>query len=493
MTMTSLTSILRNIDEEHVHRAIVWGGALVVVGGVGLSFYSLHRFAHPRKAAAVKYTFPPPEEQQRRLAAFSSAPFREECKSTTNLTVASYPGMREIVDRFNCKLTIKGGAIGEKPVECLDLTTYDYHSFSTHNAVVDTARKTVSAYGVGSCGPRGFYGTIKPHLDVEKDLYTFLGTEDAVIYSFSYATVSTVISCFASRSDYIVVDREVCSPVEEGCALSRAKVLTYNHNDMEDLERAMKEVAAVDNPKKPKRRLLVTEGVFLNTGVICNLPKIKELAEKYKFRILLEDSYGFGAIGKTGRGTPEYYGMPTTAVDVYVGSMSAAMGAVGGFCAGYGAVVDVQRLGVTAYVFSASLPPYITAGVSTVLDIMSKDTSYVTNLQKKSALFRKSLREAMPKMKLVTICGSDASPIVVVRVDPAYRQKHGDDAIEDKLQRVVNAAEVEKIAITRHIFAKDERGYNEPSLRVVVKSQASDADLKAAAATIAHAITTEFV
>lgn len=490
--MTILSTLTNEKNSSQVRCAVALSAGVTLASLIGAAAFSIRKSAIKKKIASDKPALPSLEEQQRRLQAFASLPFREECVVTSNVAVPSYPGCREVVDRFHCKITIKGATVGETPVECLDLTTMDYHSFSSNPKVVDVARKTVCAYGVGSCGPRGFYGTIKPHMDAETDIKNFLKTEDAVIYSFSYATIATLISCFAHRGDYLLMDKEVCSQVEEGCTLSRANLQTYKHNDMEDLERLMKEVAAKDGTKNPHRRLVVTEGLFLNNGNVCNLPKIKELCEQYQFRIIMDDSFGFGALGKTGRGTPEHFNLSASDIDVYVGSMSASLGAVGGFCAGVTPMVDFQRLGAAAYVFSASLPPYITAAVSTVLDVMDKDTSYALNLQKKSAVFRKSLREAMPKMKHVVICGLDVSPIVVVRVEAGYREAHGDADVEDKLQRVVNAVEREKIAITRQFFTKDERNYNEPSLRVVIKSQAAEAELKAAAATIAHAITTEF-
>lgn len=410
---------------------------------------------------------------------------------TSNVNVPSR-GERTVTERLGWKITVENPSIAEAPVECLDLSTFDYHSFSTHPQVVDVARKTVSAYGVGSCGPRGFYGTIKPHLDAEKDIMEFLKTEDAVIYSFSHATVGTLVSCFAGRQDYILMDGGCSRAVYEGCLLSRANLTPYDHNNMADLEEKMKGVAEKDGKRAPHRRVVVTEGLFYGDGSICNLPKIKELCDKYKFRLLLEDSYGFGALGKSSRGTPDHFGIPVSAIDVYVGSLSNSLGAVGGFCAGSSAMVDFQRLGSHAYVFSASLAPYVTAAVSSVLSILDKDFSFSENLQKRSTVFRKSLREAMPKMKHVELLGTDASPIVVLRAEAGYRKNLGDDAVEEKFQKVVNMVEKEKILIYRHTFNRADANFNEPSIRIIVKSQIPEADLKAAAAAIAHAITTEF-
>lgn len=493
--MKALLPLSQYTNDPKVRRAGIVMGVVVGAGiTIRLVSFTLSRKNAKNSAsvAAKKISTAlaaiPVEEQERRIQAFTSRPFRENEVVTSNLHVPSYAGTREVADRFHCKITLTGGVQGNEKVECFDFVTFDYHSFSSNPVVIETARKTVCAYGVGSCGPRGFYGTVKPHLDVEKDLAAFLQTESAVVYSFSYATVATLVSCFASRGDFIVMDKEVNSAVEEGCSLCRANLSTYLHRNMEDLERALQEVVRKDSKNGPNRRLIVTEGVFSNTGSICPLREIKKLADKYKFRILLDDSYGFGAIGEKGRGTPEYWDMKTSDIDVYVGSLHAAMGGVGGFCAGREAVVNFQRLSATAYVFSASLPPYITAGVSTVLELMKNDSSYVTALKTKSSMFRKLLAETMRKKKDILICGDEFSPIVILRVSPEYLAQHDPKEVDDRLQKVVNAAEQQKIAISRHIFTKEERNYNEPSLRIVIKSQVEIADLKAAVATIADVI-----
>lgn len=493
--MKVLSPLSQYTNDAKVRRAGIAVG-VVVAAGVTIRLVSLTLCRRDSKKSAggaskkvaTALAAIPLEEQERRIQAFASCPFRKNEMVTSNLHVPSYAGTREVVNRFHCKITLTGGVEGNEKVECFDFVTFDYHSFSSNPVVADVARKTVCAYGVGSCGPRGFYGTVKPHLDVEKDLALFLQTESAVVYSFSYATVATLVSCFASRGDFIVMDREVNSAVEEGCSLCRANLSTYLHRNMEDLERVLQEVVRKDSKNGPHRRLIVTEGVFANTGSICPLREIKQLADKYKFRILLDDSYGFGAIGANGRGTPEHWDMKTSDVDVYVGSLHAAMGGVGGFCAGRSAMVNFQRLSATAYVFSAALPPYVTAGTSAVLELLQNDSSCVTALKTKSSMFRKLLAETMRKKKDILICGDEYSPIVILRVSPEYLAQHDTQEVEDRLQKVVNAAELQKIAISRLIFSKEERSFNEPSLRIVIKSQVEIADLKAAVATIADVI-----
>lgn len=490
--MVSFSSmVVQQVVEHPVHIIVE------LLFAASLAYLLLQRRSRRESAKQQKekrvVNMPSLEEQERRLAAFHSAPFRSECKATSNVAVPEFNGMVEVQSRSGCHMRIAHRDTAEEE-NCLDLATYDYHSFSTNPQVVEVARATVNAYGVGSCGPRNFYGTVKPHLVVEEDLMKFLGTEDAIVYSYAYATVSTLISCFSARNDYLICDDGVGSAVMEGCLLSRSNLRTYKHCDMTELEEMLKKVVAEDHPTKPHRRFVVTEGVFFDSGDICPLPKIVELCRKYRFRLILEDSYGFGALGPTGRGTPEHFGMTAMDVDVYVGSLSTSMGAVGGFCAGASVMVDHQRLSAAAYCFSASLPPYITAAVSEVLSIMNRDTSHTVTLHARSQQIRQHLRKVNfnhEKLKLIDSF-DDISPIIVLAVQPSYVEEEGQEEVENKLQRVVNAAQTKKVAIIRNVYTTEEPIKQIPGLRVVAKSLVSEVELSKALVELVGIIKAEF-
>ncbi|ESL05610.1 serine palmitoyltransferase [Trypanosoma rangeli SC58] len=433
------------------------------------------------------------EEQERRIAQFQSQMFQADSKTATNATVPNRPGMPKVDSREGCYVTIQNAADGNL-LQCLDLATEDFHSFSTHPTVLEVTKKTVVAYGVGSCGPRGFYGTIRPHMDAEKALARFLGVEDAIICSLSFATVSTLISCFAGRGEYIIADDGVNLSIAAGCTLSRATVYRYRHNDMTHLESLLKEVEEKERAtKKLSRRFVITEGLFKNTGDICHLPRILELCEKYKFRIILEDSYGFGCLGSTGRGTHEHFGIPATRIDLYVGSLSTSLGGVGGFCAGTRAVVDYQRLAASAYVFSASLPPYITASVSMSLTLLNEDHTYAEKLQANAKLFRLILRQAglnTGNIRLVE-CDGDVSPILVLRPTDAYAKSHA-QSVEEELEEVVRAARERKVLLLRHLYSDDEQCENFPALRILVKGKATREEIENVANVVVEAVKTFF-
>ncbi|KPI87994.1 serine palmitoyltransferase-like protein [Leptomonas seymouri] len=491
--MSSVSAVFSQQLSEHPFH-ILLELLLAVVLGYLLLHRSIRRAAASKsKQAAKPVNMPSLEEQERRIAAYQSEPFHADGVVTSNVPVPDYKGLTEVCGRGGCHITIlrPGSA---SPEECLDFATYDFHSFSTLAEVVDVARAAVNAYGVGSCGPRSFYGTIKPHLLVEQDLAKFLKTEDAVVYSFAYATVATLISCFSSRGDYLVYDDGVSTSVIEGCKLSRSDIRTYKHCDMASLEEKLKQVVAKDGVGKPRRRFVVTEGVFYNTGDICPLPQILALCHKYKFRLILEDSYGFGTLGKTGRGTPEHFDIPTMDVDVYIGSLSTSMGAVGGFCAGASIMVDHQRLSATAYVFSASLPPYVTASVSQCLTVLDRDHSFVEKLHAHTKYIRKQLRNARFNAEKVYLVDSvdDVSPVIVLAVQPDYVKVEGLQNVENRLQKVINALQGKRVAVLRNVFTTDEPVNTVSGLRVVVKSQASRAEVEGALKAIEEAVKAEF-
>lgn len=490
--MASVSALLSQQLVEHPFHIV-----LELLFAVALGYLLLQRTtrrgAAKAKQAAKPVNMPSLEEQERRIAAYQSEPFHADGITTSNVPVPEYKGLTEVCGRDGCHISIlRPGA--KTPEECLDLATYDFHSFSTLPEVVDVARAAVNAYGVGSCGPRSFYGTIKPHLLVEQDLAKFLKTDDAVVYSFAYATVATLISCFSSRGDYLVYDEGVSTSVMEGCKLSRSDIRAYKHCDMASLEEKLKEVVAKDGTKKPHRRFVVTEGVFYETGDICPLPQILALCHKYKFRLVLEDGYGFGVLGKTGRGTPEHFNIPTMDVDVYIGSLSTSMGAVGGFCAGASNMVDHQRLSAHAYVFSASLPPYVTASVSQCLTVLDRDHAYVEKLHGYTKQIRAALRKAKFNAKKIQLVDSidDASPVIVLAVPADYVKAEGLQSVENRLQRIINVLQTKKVAVVRNVFTTEETVNNVSGLRIVAKSQATQAEVDSALKAIEEAVKAEF-
>lgn len=155
-----------------------------------------------------------------------------------------------------------------------NLASYNFYNFIANETLKEKAIVSLRTYGVGPCGPPGFYGTQDVHTKTEADVAAHLGTAACIIYAQSFSTISSVIPSFSKRGDIIVADRAVNYSVRKGIQISRSTVRWYDHNDMEDLERVLQRVTKEQAKKPLTRRFIITEGLFENTGDVVNLPKL---------------------------------------------------------------------------------------------------------------------------------------------------------------------------------------------------------------------------
>lgn len=250
------------------------------------------------------------------------------------------------------------------PPSALNFATHDYLSTTSSPTLRTVARTALHHYGCGSCGPRGFYGTIDAHLEIESALSSYLGTEGAILYSDGASAATSTVAAFAKRGDLLIVDEGVSESLLVGVTLSRANVRYFRHNDVKDLRRVLEKVAAQDaalarNPTD-QRRFLVVEGLYRNWGTIAPLREICKLKEEFCYRLILDDSHGIGTLGKHGRGSLEHAGLkPMIHAEIVTFSLENALGSVGGMTVGSEEVVDHQRLSGAGYCFSASAPPFL--------------------------------------------------------------------------------------------------------------------------------------
>eukprot|EP00123_Amoebidium_parasiticum_P018192 comp24128_c1_seq1/m.43803 comp24128_c1_seq1/g.43803 ORF comp24128_c1_seq1/g.43803 comp24128_c1_seq1/m.43803 type:complete len:531 (-) comp24128_c1_seq1:31-1623(-) len=367
--------------------------------------------------------------------------------------------------------------------ERINLATYDFLALVGDKEVEEEAKKSIRSHGVGSCGPRGFYGTIDSHMTLEDNLAKFLGVEEVILYSYGFATVASAIPAYAKRGDIIFCDQGVSFAIQKGLQASRSNLRWFKHNDIEDLERVLKEQEEEDRRKPAKaakiRRFLVIEGLYANFGDICPLPKIVELKYKYKFRIFMEESMSFGVLGKTGKGVTEHFGVNITDIDQICASMEGALGSVGGFCAGSTFVIDHQRLSGAGYCFSASLPPFLADAASCGLRRMEAQPDMFQDLQRKSQYLRQLLQG---KLRWVAVGGDDISPIIHLRISDSSMQY---DQQNSELQRIVDRCWDKGLALTRSKYIVDKEVFNPaPSIRIVISIGHTEQQLKKAADTI---------
>jgi len=372
------------------------------------------------------------------------------------------------------KITIDGK-------ECLNLCTMNFLGLVGNPTVEASAIETLKKYGVGTCGPRGFYGTIDVHLQLEQKIASFLGTEEAILYSYGFATVSSAIPAYSKRTDVIFCDKGVSFAIQKGISASRSKVYWFEHNDMYDLECKLKEQEEKDkkNPKKAAvtRRFLVVEGLYVNYGDIVPLPDLIELKNKYKVRVFIDETISFGVLGANGRGVTEHFNIPLSEIDLMAVSLEASLGSVGGFCAGTSFVVDHQRLSGQGYCFSASLPPLLSVAAETGIKLMEEDTGMFEKLRGNAELFRKEL-EGLSGFEVM---GHQASPVIHLRFLEVNENMTREEE-EDKLQSIVDQCLEKGVGLTVSRYLNDLELYlPKASIRISVNVNLTEEDVKSSA------------
>ncbi|KAJ3333146.1 serine palmitoyltransferase component [Blyttiomyces sp. JEL0837] len=389
------------------------------------------------------------------------------------------------------KLSVVQGASGAKVKladgkEKLNLASYNFIGLMNYDSIKDKAVEALRKYGVGSCGPPGFYGTLDVHMELEAHIASFLGMESAIIYSQGFSTVASVIPAFAKRGDILVVDEGVNMSILKGMELSRSVVKYFKHNDMEDLERVLEKIQfdAVKKKTPLTRRFIVVEGVYANYGDICELPAIIELKEKYKYRLILEDSMAFGVLGARGKGTAEHFGIPSDKVDMIAASMANALCAAGGFCTGKKEIVEHQRLSGLAYTYSASLPAILAVSALEALKILETAPDRVVRLQENVAAIRDTLlKGGLPGM---VVNGDEGAPFIHLQLRSRLSNREEEERV---LQDVVDQAMKDGVLIVRAKYAVGQETHlPNPSIRVAASAGHTKKEAEKAASIIKEAI-----
>ncbi|CCE61625.1 hypothetical protein TPHA_0A05510 [Tetrapisispora phaffii CBS 4417] len=298
----------------------------------------------------------------------------------------------------------------------------------TSKEITDEVNKTIKNYGVGACGPAGFYGNQDVHYRLEYDLSEFFGVEGACLYGQDFCVAASALPAFNKRGDIIVADNQISLSLQNALQLSRSTLYYYEHNNMESLENLLKDINdSIASEKLPDipRKFIVTEGLFANSGDIANLPELAKLKYKYKFRLVVEETLSLGVLGATGRGLSEFYKMNrANSIDITFGSMATAFGSSGGFVLGDRHMTFHQHISSNAYCFSASLPAYTTRIVSKTLEILRRDNSSVSKLNELSKLLHSKFMSSDELSKYVIIKSNENSPILHFELRADFREKN---------------------------------------------------------------------
>ena len=371
----------------------------------------------------------------------------------------------------------------------LDFCTTNFLGLAEEERIRAAGQATLDKYGVGSCGPRGFYGTLDVHLELENRLAAFFKTEEAILYSYDAATVPSIIPAFANAKDIVVIDDACANAVRAGCTLSRARIVTFKHNDVHDLEKTLNEITKKEKKlKKPlNRRFIAVEGIYHNTGEIAPLKEIVRIKNKHKFRLIVDESLSIGVLGATGRGAVEHCGVAPEDVDIIAGSLGHSVASIGGFCAGAREMVDHQRLSGLGYCFSASLPPFLASTSMAALDMMTQESVLAkrqSQLSMNARLCRHLLMKESQYVDVVSPEESEESPLIHVRLAPVNMDASTWDNTELLLQRIVESALThDNMLFTVTKYSKLDASFRPPpSIKISVKSSHTEKEIRDAVA-----------
>ena len=307
----------------------------------------------------------------------------EKCFAKQKYDLVKEAGVYPYFHKLNSGQDVVVDMEGERTIM---LGSNNYLGLTNHPRVVEAGIKALEKYGSGCSGSRFLNGTLDIHLKLEHDLAEFLHKEAVVTFSTGFQSNLGIISALVGRNDYVICDKENHASIYDGIKLSYGKMLRYNHNDMEDLERKLAFVPSSSGI------LIVTDGVFSMSGDICKLPEIVALAKKYGARVMVDDAHGLGVIGEGGRGTASHFGLEEE-VDVYMGTFSKSLASLGGYMAGKKEVVEFVKHTSRPYIFSASITPCSVATANTALDILKSEPQRVKRLNDIAEYMRKRLKE----------------------------------------------------------------------------------------------------
>lgn len=290
--------------------------------------------------------------------------------------------------------------------ECVMVGSNNYLGLVNHPKVKEAAAQAAIKFGSGCTGSRFLNGTLDLHLELEERLARFMQRPAALVFSTGFQTNLGVISCLVGKNDAIVIDRQVHACIVDGCRLSYGKTYKFAHNDMDDFERMLRNVRAIN----AKGGILVAvDGVFSMEGDIIDLPNLARIAEQYNAKIMVDDAHSIGVLGATGAGTAEHFNL-IDKVDLTMGTFSKSFASLGGFVVGSEDVIEFIKHNARALIFSASITPSSAAAVLAALDIIESEP------ERREHLWRNARRAKREYEALGFNTGHSETPIVPIVV-----------------------------------------------------------------------------
>ena len=267
----------------------------------------------------------------------------------------------------------------------INLASNNYLGLTTHPKLREAALEATRKYGVGSGAVRTIAGTMKIHMELEEKIARFKNVEACVVFQSGFAANAGTVSAVLGKEDFIISDQLNHASIIDGARLSRAKILVFNHKD---LAHAEEQLASVKD--QPGRKLLITDGVFSMDGDIGPLPGLCDLAEKYGAIMMVDDAHASGVLGRNGRGTIDHFHQHGR-VDIQVGTLSKAIGALGGYVCGTRDLIDFLYHRARPFLFSTSHPPSVAATCIAAFDVLEQEPERIQKLWENTLFWKREL------------------------------------------------------------------------------------------------------
>ena len=291
--------------------------------------------------------------------------------------------------------------------EVILLSSNNYLGLASHPEIIKAQIQAVREFGAGSCASRLVSGNIKLYETLEKDIAVFKGTESAIVFPTGYMTNVGTISALVGDKDIVICDKLDHASIIDGARLSGAALRAYPHKNIEKLRDILKKSVSYE------KKLIITDGVFSMDGDIAPLPGIIKAAEEFDAMLMLDDAHATGVLGTSGKGTCEYYGIKK-GVHVQMGTLSKALGNMGGFIAGSKILIDYIRNKARAFIYSTALPPAVLGGCIKAVEIAGENSGLRDRLWANVNMFRNSLKDMgfdtmESETQIIPVCIKDAS------------------------------------------------------------------------------------
>src|SRR5580765_6932967 len=300
----------------------------------------------------------------------------------------------------------------------VNLSSNNYLGLTTHPRLGERAMQALERYGVGTGSVRTIAGTMSLHVELERRLAEFKQTEATVVFQSGFTANAGTVSALLTKDDVIISDELNHASIIDGCRLSRAAIKVFPHKDVDAARTVLKDLPS------SQRKLLITDGVFSMDGDLGALPELCALAEEFGCVMMVDDAHASGVFGRNGRGTIDHFGVHGR-VDVQVGTLSKAIGVLGGYVAGTRALIDFLHHRARPFLFSTSHPPAVAAACIAALDVLEQEPQIIERLWDNTAFFKAGLQA------LGFDTGVSESPITPVIVGDGARAMRLSDRLFD--------------------------------------------------------------